>query len=174
VLEARARSRHPGELEAAFTDAIAQLVSGVCVVTARGRGGEPCGLLATSICSYSVDPPAVLVCVGRRGRACTAIVAARAFGVHLLRAGGEEIARTFAMPGADRFGAVDWEWDAEVPALASELVVAYLRCVRVAVKHHGDHAIAIGEVERVETAPSDPLVYLRRRMDWRVQSAAAP
>jgi flavin reductase (DIM6/NTAB) family NADH-FMN oxidoreductase RutF len=158
--------------EAAFADAMARLVSGVCVVTARGRDGEPTGLLATSICSYSVDPPAVLVCVGRRGRARDAIVAERAFGVHLLRAGQQDLARRFALPGADRFAGVSWEWDAGVPALAPELLVAYVRCVRVAVKHHGDHAMVIGEVEHVESAASEPLVYQDRRMDWRVQPVA--
>ena len=161
-------------LEALFADAMARLVSGVCVVTARRCDGAPAGLLATSICSYSVDPPAVLVCVGRHGRARDAIVTERAFGVHLLRAGQEGLARRFATSGADRFEAVSWGWDGGVPALAPELLVAYLRCVRVAVKHHGDHAIVIGEVEHVESVPSEPLVYQRRRMDWRVQPAAAP
>lgn len=48
---------------------MAELVSGVCALTARGDDGEPYGLVATSLCSYSDDPPAVLVCVGRSGRA---------------------------------------------------------------------------------------------------------
>jgi flavin reductase ActVB len=172
VLEARGGLQSVRTVKAEFADAMAQLVSGVCVVTARRRDGGPSGLLATSICSYSADPPAILFCVGRHGRARAAILVARAFGVHVLRADRETVARRFALPGADRFAAVDWEWDAGVPALAADLVVAYFRCVTVAVKHHGDHAILIGEVTRVETGESEPLVYLRRRMDWRVQPTA--
>jgi flavin reductase (DIM6/NTAB) family NADH-FMN oxidoreductase RutF len=150
---------------------MAQLVSGVCVVTARGRHGEPCGLAATSLCSYSADPPAVLVCVGRSGRACAAIATAPAFGVHLLRAGSGDVARWFATPSADRFATVPWAWDAGVPALAPDLIVAYLRCRRSAVMHHGDHAIVIGDVERIQSAPGEPLVYRQRRMDWRMSLA---
>jgi len=35
---------------------------------------------------------------------------------------------------------------------------------------HGDHAVVIGDVERVELAPREPLVYRRRRMDWRLDA----
>jgi flavin reductase ActVB len=162
------------ELRTAFADAMAELVSGVCVVTAIGTDGVPSGLVATSMCSYSVDPPTLLVCVGRHGRARAALVAARAFGVHLLRAESEDVARRFACDGADRFAGLDWAWDQDVPALGLDQLVVYLRCVRVAVKHHGDHSIVIGQVERVELAPREPLVYLRRRMDWRLRPAGAP
>jgi flavin reductase (DIM6/NTAB) family NADH-FMN oxidoreductase RutF len=41
---------------------------------------------------------------------------------------------------------------------ANDDVVAYLRCVRVAVNRHGDHEIVIGEVERVETRAKEPLL----------------
>jgi flavin reductase ActVB len=151
-----------------FADAMAELVSGVCVVTACGRDGEPYGLVATSLCAYSADPPAVLVCVGRDGRARAAVSSAPAFGVHVLCHDQEDIARWFATPGAEKFAAVDWSWDNGVPALAPDHLVAYLRCARATVKRHGDHDIVIGEVERVETALGEPLVYLRRRMDWRL------
>jgi flavin reductase ActVB len=157
-----------------FADAMAELASGVCVVTARGRDGEPYGLVATSLCSYSADPPAVLVCVGSSGRGRSAILSAPAFGVHVLCDEQEDVAHWFATPGADKFAAVDWSWDDGVPALTRNHVVAYLRCARVAVKRHGDHAIVIGEVERVSIEPSEPLVYLRRRMDWRLENISQP
>jgi flavin reductase ActVB len=166
-LPVRARGK---PLTDVFSDAMAELVSGVCIVTAAGRDGAPYGLLATSLCSYSAEPPTVLVCVGRHGRARRAITSARTFGVHVLCDQDEDVAQWFATNGSDRFSAVDWTWDEEVPALAQEHVLVYLRCGRVAVKRHGDHAIVIGRVERVETAPGEPLVYLRRRMDWRLES----
>jgi flavin reductase ActVB len=153
-----------------FADAMAQVVSGVCVVTARGPDRRPHGLVATSFCSYSLEPPAVLVCLGRHGRARAAVASATGFGVHVLGGDQEDLARWVAAPGADRFDAVDWRWDGDVPALSCDHVVAYLRCSRAAVKRHGDHAIVIGCVERVDTAPREPLVYLRRRMDWRLRS----
>jgi flavin reductase ActVB len=154
----------------AFARAMADLVSGVCVVTARGRDGRPYGLVATSLCSYSADPPAVLLCVGRDGRARAAVSSAPAFGVHVLAEEQEHVARWFATNGVDKFAAVDWMWDVGVPSLELDHVVAYLRCRRAAVKRHGDHAIVIGDVERVVASSArDPLVYLRRRMDWRLE-----
>jgi flavin reductase (DIM6/NTAB) family NADH-FMN oxidoreductase RutF len=155
-------------LQTAFADAMAQLVSGVCVVTARARSGEPRGFAATSLCAYSAQPPTVLLCVGRRGRASAAVVGAPTFAVHILRAEREDIARWFSTPRADRFAAVDWEWDAGVPALSLDQIVVYLWCARVAVKRHGDHAIVIGEVQRIHNTPSEPLVYRQRHMDWRL------
>jgi flavin reductase ActVB len=151
----------------AFTNAMAQFVSGVCVVTAQAPVGGPAGLLATSVCSYSADPPALLVCVGREGLACTAISAAHSFAVQLLRAGREDVARRFAMPGAERFASIPWRWDAGVPALPQDLIVAYLRCATTAVMPHGDHVVVIGEVKRTITSSgAAPLIYMRRRMDW--------
>jgi flavin reductase (DIM6/NTAB) family NADH-FMN oxidoreductase RutF len=150
---------------------MAQLVSGVCVVTAQARDHTPCGLAATSVCAYSANPPTVLVCVGRNGRARAAISSARAFGMHILSVEQESLARRFATPGTERFAALDWEWDGDVPALALAGVVVYLRCARVAVKSHGDHAIVIGEVERIASAPREPLIYRQRRMDWRLERA---
>lgn len=86
------------------------------------------------------------------------------FGVHVLGGDHEDVARRFGAPGTHRFAAVDWHWDDGVPALTPGRVVAYLRCTRAAVMSHGDHSVVIGEVKRVETAPREPLVYLRRRM----------
>jgi flavin reductase ActVB len=149
---------------------MAELVSGVSVITVCGRDGAPHGLVATSVCSYSDDPPAILVCVGTHGRARAAIASAPGFAVHVLGDEQGGLARWFAADGTDKFAAVDWSWDHGVPALAD--VVVYLRCRRAAVKRHGDHVMVIGAVEQVEIGPGEPLVYLRRRMGWRLDDAA--
>ena len=44
-----------------FHEAMSSLASGVVVVTARRADGHPCGLAATSVASYSADPPSLLV-----------------------------------------------------------------------------------------------------------------
>jgi flavin reductase ActVB len=150
-----------------FANAMAELVTGVCVVTAASLDGEPRGMAVTSLCSYSAAPPSVLVCVREGGKSHEALRSARAFGVHVLCHDQEYVARRFAQSGGDKFAEAAWHWDDDVPAIDD--VVAYLRCVRVAVNRHGDHEIVIGEVERVETRAKEPLLYLRRRMDWRVE-----
>ena len=149
-----------------FAEAMSRLVSGVTVVTARQPGGEACGLLVTSICSYSADPPSVLVAVGDHRRSHPALVACAQFGVHLLGALDQAVADVFAGSSADKFAAVAWDWDGEVPRL--NRVPVFLRCARRAALHHGDHSIIIGEVVEVTIQTGEPLVYYRRQLSWRL------
>jgi flavin reductase ActVB len=149
-----------------FTEAMARLVSGVAVVTARRADGAPCGLLVSSLCSYSADPPSVLVSVGTASRSFGPLVTSAEFGVHLLGRAHEELAGVFAGRGDDKFAHHPWAWDGAVPHLRG--VPVYLACATRAVFHHGDHAILVGEVATGYVQPAEPLVYYRRRLGWRL------
>src|SRR3954453_14253041 len=48
------------EVPELFREAMAGLCSGVAVITARRPEGDPCGLVATSVSSFSARPPAGL------------------------------------------------------------------------------------------------------------------
>ena len=147
-----------------FHEAMASLVSGVVVVTARRGDATPCGLAATSVASYSADPPSLIVSIDHSSRCHSALAGCERFGVHILRAGEEPIARTFAGKGDDKFAGLDWRWDGEVPELLSAL--AYLRCRRAENFERYDHTILIGDLEGGRLDPGEPLLYARRRMDW--------
>jgi flavin reductase ActVB len=155
-------------LTAAFTESMAWLASGVAVLTVRQADGSPCGLLVSSVCSYSVAPPSVLVAVAESARACPALAPGAVFGVHLLSGADTRTAELFARRGADKFAGTRWSWDGSVPRLTD--VPSYLRCVSAAVLHHGDHAVVIGEVVRCAGGAQerDPLVHYRRRFGWRL------
>ena len=154
----------PGAL---FRDAMSALASGVAIVTARRADGSPAGLLATSVAAYSAAPPSIMVSVAHASRSHTVLVEhAEVFGVHLLARGQEEAARVFAGRSDDKYAELDWEWDREVPRLAG--VVSYLRCVRSAVFDHYDHSVLIGDVLDGRHAGGEPLLWVRRRMDWRL------
>jgi flavin reductase ActVB len=156
---------------AAFTDAMSRLVSGLAVVTTRQPGGLPCGLLVSSICSYSVQPPSVLVVVDHASRCLEPLTHCAEFGVHVLGSAQERTARTFASRGADKFADVAWEWDGAVPRLRAAPI--YLRCTATAVFDHGDHTVLIGEVARVLVEDAEPLVVYRRLFDWRLEGSGA-
>ncbi|WP_152645880.1 flavin reductase family protein [Streptacidiphilus albus] len=160
----------PGLAEA-FREAMAQLVSGVVVVCARQADGAPCGLLVSSVCSYSVQPPSVLLAVARTARTYRALAAGAGFGVHLLGSEHAALAAVFAGRGDDKFAGVGWDWDGEVPRLLG--VPGYLRCATRASFQHGDHAILVGEVEHCSLGSGEPLLYFRRRLDWRLSAATA-
>jgi flavin reductase (DIM6/NTAB) family NADH-FMN oxidoreductase RutF len=147
-----------------FHEAMASLASGVAVVTARRADGTPCGLAATSVSSYSANPPSLLVAIGHESRCHGALEACERFGVHILHSGEEDVARVFAGRGEDKFGGLDWRWDRDVPELAGAL--AYLRCRSAERFTRYDHTILIGDIEGGRSDHAEPLLYARRRMDW--------
>ena len=159
----------PGELPAAFREALARWASGVTVVTARdpeareGDGAAPAvhGLTASSFTSVSLEPPLVLVCVSLRSHTLPVLQRARAFTVSLL---GETQAPTsdhFAnRPGA---AAAAPSFDA-LGGIAGS--VAVLACDLWEDYPGGDHRILVGRVREIalaESALAGPLLYWQRR-----------
>jgi flavin reductase (DIM6/NTAB) family NADH-FMN oxidoreductase RutF len=158
-------------VESLFRESMAGLCSGVAVVSARRADGTPCGLVATSISSFSAAPPSVLVSIGHTSRCHTALIECEHFGVHLLRDDQAEVARLFASLAEDKFAGLEWSWDGSVPVLGGTL--AYLRCRRSALFELYDHSILIGDLAGGRHAGGQPLVYMDRRMDWRLAGPEA-
>lgn len=150
-----------------FHEAMASLASGVCVITARQADGSPCGLAATSVASYSANPPSLLASIDHASRCHDALADCERFGVHILHSGEEHVARAFVARTDDKFAALDWRWDGDVPELAGSL--AYLRCRRVESFARYDHTVLIGDIESGRLEEAEPLLYARRRMDWLLQ-----
>jgi flavin reductase (DIM6/NTAB) family NADH-FMN oxidoreductase RutF len=152
-------------LDELFREAMTHLPSGVAVITTRRPDGSPCGIAATSLTSYSAHPPSLLVSIWHGSRCHTALETCQRFGVHLLRSDEIEVAHAFAdRESPDKFAAVEWSWDGEVPELGGAL--AYLRCRRAQNFARYDHTILIGDLEGGRMEHGEPLVYARRRMDW--------
>jgi flavin reductase ActVB len=149
-----------------FREAMARLCSGVAVITARRDDGEPCGLVATSVSSFSAAPPSVLVSVDHSSRCHRALVEGDAFGVHVLAAGQEELARVFASRSDDKFAGVDWSWDDGVARIDGAL--SYLRCTRSALFELYDHSLLVGDVTGGDVGDDEPLVYMSRTFGWRL------
>ena len=150
-----------------FLEAMARLAAGVAVVTAQRPDEHPCGLVATSVSSFSAEPPSVLVSVAHSSRCHDALADGDAFGVNLLAAGQEAVAQTFAGIGDDKFAGVDWHWEEGVPRIAGAL--SFLRCRRSALFEMYDHTVLVGDVTGGSANDGDPLVYLARSMGWRLE-----
>jgi flavin reductase (DIM6/NTAB) family NADH-FMN oxidoreductase RutF len=149
-----------------FREAMAGLASGVAVITARRPDGHPCGLVATSVSSFSASPPSVLVSVDHSSRCHRALVDGDTFGVHVLGADQEPLAHVFAGKGEDKFAGVDWSWDDGVARIEGTL--SYLRCRRSALFELYDHSLLVGDVTGGSLTPADPLVYVSRKFGWRL------
>ncbi|MDL4820295.1 flavin reductase family protein [Actinomadura opuntiae] len=95
---------------AALRRALGTFATGVTVLTVGGP--RPHGMTANSFTSVSLDPPLILVCVGRGANMHRNLLGRARFGVSVLAADQQAVARHFANParalGAAQFDAVDW------------------------------------------------------------------
>jgi flavin reductase (DIM6/NTAB) family NADH-FMN oxidoreductase RutF len=143
---------------ARFRAAMGLLPTGVTVVSAGGPDG-PAGATANAVCSLSIEPKLMLACLDRGSRTLLAVQAANRFGISVLHAGQEEIARSFATkaPVADKWTGVAWRERDGIPAIDEALV--WIACDLRDVIAGGDHVIVTGEVRDLATGEGDPLVF---------------
>lgn len=153
-----------------FRLAMSELVTGVAAITVSDDGAAR-GMLATSITSYSDQPPSVLVSLAHTSRTRDPLLRAEKFGVHLLGREQSDVADAFASTSDDKFTGLGWRWDSDVPQLHSAL--SYLRCRRSASFEYHDHTIVVGDVESAKLGSSAPLIYFRRTLNWHLQEASA-
>jgi len=81
---------------------MANLASGVTVVTTRDSKGQPYGLTVSAFTSVSLDPVLVLVCLDNRLSGLQSFKNSKHFGVSVLSEQQEDISRTFARKDSDR------------------------------------------------------------------------
>ncbi len=145
-----------------FRQTMGQLVTGVTVVTVRPAtgGGPAMGMTASAVASLSLEPPLLLVSVGREALIHDVLLAAERFGVNVLSAGQIELARRFA--DRDRQRLEDAELTLSpggVPVFTGAL--ARIECVRARHFTAGDHTIVTGELVWVELGEGAPLCHFR-------------
>ncbi len=90
----------------------------------------------------------MLACLDRGSRTLLAVQAANHFGVNVLGAGQEEVARAFSTkaPIADKWEGIEWSDRDGLPAIAGS--IAFVGCELRDVLAGGDHVIVTGEVRR--------------------------
>jgi flavin reductase (DIM6/NTAB) family NADH-FMN oxidoreductase RutF len=134
------------------------LPTGVTIVTASGPDG-PAGATANAVSSLSIEPMMMLACLDRGSRTLLAVQAADCFGVSVLHAGQEPIARAFATkaPVAEKWSGVAWSERDGIPAVDEALI--WIACGLRDVISAGDHVIVTGAVRAVEARAGDPLVF---------------
>jgi flavin reductase len=136
---------------------MSQFSSGVTIVTAL-RHGIKHAMTATAVCSVSLMPPLILVCVSHSSRFHAAMTDADAWCVSLLSANQERLARHFANKGRDLLSQFD-----DVPFTPSPLshtplidgALAWMECVTYARYDGGDHTIMVGELVQASGETSD-------------------
>ncbi|MGW2817885.1 flavin reductase family protein [Streptomyces sp. NPDC001415] len=152
-----------------FRSMMSGFPTGVAVVTATGPGGRPWGMTCSSVCSATLNPPTLLVCLRAASPTLAAIGSSRRFAVNLLHEGAQATAELFASGRQDRFDHVGWrlgDTDAGPHLWADAHAVA--DCTAARTVPVGDHVLVFGEVQAVERRQDClPLLYgLRRYSSW--------
>jgi flavin reductase (DIM6/NTAB) family NADH-FMN oxidoreductase RutF len=154
-----------------YREALTRFATGVTVVTTLEQtegDPQPWGTTVNSFTGISLDPPLVMVSIGRERSIHPIIERTGRFGVNILGEGSQQISDCFAGAPSplprQAFCNADYQLSrAGLPVL--EQAIAYLSCDVDRIIEAGDHTIYLGKV--IETACRDdvgwPLLYFRRR-----------
>lgn len=143
-----------------FREALKKFATGVTVVT-TAHEGEKHGLTASSFASVSLEPPLILVVLNTESRTHTLLGHSQVFGVSILGAEHEAIARAFAEKGTKPFDALAHRsTERGVPIL--EESIGWLECEVESVFPGGTHQIVVGRVLSCGSRAGEPLIYFER------------
>lgn len=145
---------------AEFRQAMRNLASGVAIV-ATGTAMNRRGLTVSSVTSFCMEPPCLLVGINLSSETHDAILAGGGFGVSLLGKGQDDIALRFAgrdgIKGDDRFENSLWDRGLlDVPILRN--AIGAFECVLHYHQVIGTHGLFIGRIVATRGAEGDPLI----------------
>lgn len=146
----------------AFKSAMRHLVGVVGVIT-TGRGEDRTGVIATSVSSFSMEPPAMLVCLNRTSSSWPVLQRHQGFCINVLAHDQLHVADRFAgrggLRGVARYAGAQWQ-ELATGALALSDALAVIDCdLEEAIERHL-HAILIGRVKAIRTrTEAEPLLY---------------
>ncbi|WP_041544764.1 MULTISPECIES: flavin reductase [Chelativorans] len=144
----------------ALRQAFGTFVTGVTVVTTIDKQGRPRGMTVNSFTSVSLDPPLLLVCIGKSAQSYPAFASADSFAVNILHEGQAEISRVFASKSQQKFSSVSCDKvHTGAPVLSDSL--AWFDCSLHSRVEAGDHIILIGHVQAFGTSTAAPLGFCR-------------
>lgn len=155
----------PGDIATDFRAGMRQLAAGISLVTTQTPNG-PVGMIATSVCSVSLEPPTLLVCISHAASGYAAFNQNAAIGINLLGAGHAEMVTQFTAKERrqERFSSGQWSVaPGGAPMLGDAL--AGFDCLVVKKLEHATHTIFIAVAQRVRSSDArTPLVHYDRSM----------
>jgi 3-hydroxy-9,10-secoandrosta-1,3,5(10)-triene-9,17-dione monooxygenase reductase component len=140
-------------------EVLGHYATGIVVITALSPEG-PAGFTCQTFGSLSVDAALVFFAATSTSVSWGRIRQVGVLGVNILKDDQEVLARVFAVTGTDKFANVSWfRAPNGSPFLDGSL--AYLEGTLREVVNHGDHDIAVAEIDFATTEPGEPLIYYR-------------
>jgi 3-hydroxy-9,10-secoandrosta-1,3,5(10)-triene-9,17-dione monooxygenase reductase component len=143
-----------------FRSVMGHFATGVTVVTV-GTPEGPVGMTANAVCSLSLEPLLLLVAFDNEARTLPVVRESGRFGVNVLAAGQDDLARLFASkaPEREKFAGVAHTVHDGIPVIEGAL--AWVGCRLERLIPAGDHHIGIGAVEAAEAGGGEPLIWYR-------------
>jgi flavin reductase (DIM6/NTAB) family NADH-FMN oxidoreductase RutF len=159
----RARNR-PAEHQAIPTDRVrviaGALANGVAVLTVVTTDGSPRGTTVSAFTPVSFDPPLIMVAVNRDGRTHQVIQRCLGFGLSVLSADQQTVARHFASRrrpgGSEQFSHIPHRPGQASGAPLLTDTVAQFDCITRQLIPSGDHVLLIGEAITADASPNVP------------------
>ena len=150
------------ETSEAFRTGMRQLASGVSIITS-GTATAPVGMVATAVCSVSIDPPTLLVSISRTASAYPTIDASGRLCVNVLGASHDDLLARFTTPErrAERFTASNWRLRPDAPPVLDDALAAF-DCRVVERFTYATHVIFFARPEQVLVGQGDPLIHFDR------------
>lgn len=145
---------------ARFKQSMRHIASPVGVVTTH-QGDLRHGLTATAICSVSMEPPSMLVCVNRNASAEQIIARSGSFAINMLTDEQHGIARLFSTSGTtpeQRYAEGEWHTLVTGSPILKGAVAAF-DCVVEECIQSGTHHLYIGRVLAAEYLDQNVLLY---------------
>jgi flavin reductase (DIM6/NTAB) family NADH-FMN oxidoreductase RutF len=141
-----------------FRSAMALVPTAVTVVTAPGAAG-PAGATASAVTSLSLNPPLMLAALDRGSRTLTAVREAGRFGISVLAADQEEVARVFSTkaPHAEKWTHAAWTDRGGIPIVDG--CALWVACELRSAHEEADHVILTGTALAIGAPGGDPLVF---------------
>ena len=140
-------------------DAMGRFATGVTIITTAGDDRQVHGMTANGVLSVSLDPPLVLVSLGRC-RMAEMLPKTGRYGISVLAEEQEALAAHFAgQRTVDDLPSFDWSH--ELPFIPDAL--AHVGCRVTDIHEAGDHWLWVGRVEHMEHRDGAPLIFYRGR-----------
>lgn len=158
-------------LREVFRNVMASVCTPVAVVTAVD-GARPHGTTVSAFASLSMTPPLLLVSLDRGSDLLKIVGGTARFGLNVLGAGQEELARRFARKGDSKFVGVQWSNESALPRIAG--AVGWVACDVVGTTDGGDHKVVVGRVTAAAHRPDPPLTYWQREFGTHVSRTVSP
>ncbi|MFG2922607.1 flavin reductase family protein [Streptomyces sp. NPDC048305] len=152
-----------------FRSMMSAFPTGVSVVTGLDGAGVPRGMTCSSVCSVSLDPPTLLVCLRAGSPTLAAVREHGRFAVNLLHQDARATAELFASGDPRRFDLTPWVQD---PCAAGPHLVrdahTVADCTVALTQQVGDHVTVFGTTRRIVRHGAEaPLLYgMREFRRW--------